>query len=96
MDSKKLESNLVNMVSVLTVIAIVSSSLLGFTYIKTKDAIAAVQLKKKVAAIKAVTPEFDSNPDDNKFTVQGAEGLEFYPVSKGGENVGVAIKTFSS
>ena len=93
MDSKKLESNLVNMVTVLTVIAIVSSSLLGFTYLKTKDAIAAVQLKKKVEAIKAVTPAFDSNPDDNKFT---AQGIEFYPVSKGGENVGVAIKTFSS
>ncbi len=96
MSNKKLESNLINMVLVLTTIAILSALSLGFTYSKTKGPIEAVQLKRKIAAIKTVTPDFDGNPSDGMYYVKDYEGLEFYPVRKNGEHAGVAIKTYSS
>ncbi len=93
-DKKKMESTFFNMVLVLTVVALVSAFALGFTYIGTKDAIAAVQLKKTLDGIKAVLPEFDNNPYDEKYSVEGFEGIEYYPAKKGDEYVGTAVKTF--
>jgi len=94
--TKKLKSNLVNMLLVLTTIAALSALLLGFTYSKTKGPIEAVQLKRKIAAIKIVTPDFEGDPSDGMYKVKGYEGLELYPVSKNGKPAGTAIKTFSS
>ncbi len=93
-DKKKMESTFFNMVIVLTVVALVSAFALGFTYIGTKDAIAAVQLKKTLDGIKEVLPEFDNNPYDEKYTVEGFEGIEYYPAKMGEEYVGTAVKTF--
>ena len=93
-DKKKMESTFFNMVLVLTVVALVSAFALGFTYIGTKDAIAAVQLKKTIDGIKAVLPEFDNNPYDEKYSVEGFDGIEYYPAKKGEEYVGTAVKTF--
>jgi len=93
-DKKKMESTFFNMVLVLTVVALVSAFALGFTYIGTKDAIAAVQLKKTLDGIKNVLPEFDNNPYDEKYIVEGFEGLEYYPAKMGDEYIGTAVKTF--
>lgn len=94
-EKKKMESTFFNMVLMLTVIALASSLTLSFTYIQTKDAIAAVQLKKTIEAIKKVVPEFDNNPYESRYVVEGFEGVEYYPAKKGDELVGTAIKTFA-
>ncbi len=93
-DKKKMESTFFNMVVVLTVVALVSAFALGFTFVSTKDAIAAVQLKKTLDGIKEVLPEFDNNPYDEKYSVEGFEGVEYYPAKMSGEYVGTAVKTF--
>jgi electron transport complex protein RnfG len=94
-DKKKMESNFFNMVVVLTSVAFISALALGFTYTKTKDAIAAVELKKTIDGIKQVLPEFDNNPYEAKYSVDGFEGLEFYPAKLGDDYVGTAVKTFA-
>lgn len=94
-EKKKMESTFFNMVFVLTVIALVSSLALGVTYVSTKDAIAAVQLKKTLDGIKAVLPEFDNNPYDSKYIVEGFEGFEFYPAKQGEDYIGTAVKAFA-
>ena len=94
-DKKKMESTFFNMVIVLTAVALVSSLALGFTYINTKDAIAAVQLKKTLDGIKEVLPEFDNNPYESKYNVEGYDGVEFYPAKVGEDYIGTAVKTFA-
>ena len=94
-DRKKMESNFFNMVTVLTTVALVSALALGFTYMGTKDAIAAVQLKKTIEGIRSVLPGFDNNPYEVKYSVDGFEGLEFYPARMGDEYVGTAVRTFA-
>ena len=54
--AKKKESTLINMLIALFVITAVSGGVLGLVYGMTKDTIAAVDLKKNEAAIKAVLP----------------------------------------
>ncbi len=94
-DRKRLSSTFLNMVVVLTAIAIVSALALGFTYSVTKEAIAQVEVKRTIAALKKVLPGFDNNPNEEKYTVKDYEKMEFYPAKKGGQTVGTAIKTFS-
>jgi len=93
-DKKKMESTFLNMVLVLTVVALVSAFALGFTYIGTRDAIAAVELEKTLNGIKQVLPEFDNNPYEEKYSVEGFEGIEYYPAKMGDEYIGTAVKTF--
>jgi len=93
-DKKKMESTFLNMVLVLTLVALVSAFALGFTYIGTKDAIAAVELEKTLNGIKQVLPEFDNNPYEEKYNVEGFEGVEYYPAKMGEEYIGTAVKTF--
>ncbi len=92
--AKKLDSSLKNMLIVLTLIGLVSAFALGFTYEKTKPAIAAIQIKKQQAAIKAVLPDFDKLGD--KYSVDGFENVELFPASKDGKLVGTAVKTYSN
>lgn len=92
---KQLPSTFKNMTLVLTVVALVSALSLSFTYLKTKDAIAAVQLKKTVDGIKNVLPPFDNNPYEERYSVDGFKGVEFYPAKKEGIPVGVAVKTYA-
>ena len=56
---KKLESNFINMVLVLTGIAIFAAITLASVYTLTKDSINKSQLTKREAAIRAVLPPFD-------------------------------------
>jgi electron transport complex protein RnfG len=94
---QKLPSTFFNMVMVLTVIALVSALALGFTYSGTKDAIAMVEVKRTLKALNEVLPQFDNDPNAEKYTLEDEEyeGMEFFPAKKGGESVGVAVRTYS-
>ncbi|MFO7734647.1 MAG: RnfABCDGE type electron transport complex subunit G, partial [bacterium] len=101
---KKLESNFINMFAVLTVVGLVSSFSLGYTYNSTKDKIKEIQQQKLKVAIGEVLPEFDSlrkkivvsekitdKKKKNKF-----KGFELFPAEKNGEIVGTAVKSVSN
>lgn len=96
MASKK-ESTFINMVLTLFIVALVASTTLGYVYEFTKEPIALAKKAKLEKAIKLVVPEFDSDPATDKYEipVEGDEALECYPVRKGGELVGTAIRTYS-
>ena len=94
----KTESTFKNMALSLTLIALVSSALLGFVYEFTKEPIALSNLNKKLNAIKQVVPEFTNNPNDEMFRLPTGEGdsLEIYPAKKDDVIVGYAVNTFTS
>ena len=94
----KTESTFKNMALSLTLIALVSSALLGFVYEFTKEPIALSNLNKKLNAIKQVVPEFTNNPNDEMFRLATGEGdsLEIYPAKKDDVIVGYAVNTFTS
>lgn len=96
-DKKKLPSTFPNMVLVLTVIALVSAFALGLTYSGTKEAIAQVEVKRTLAALVKVLPEFDNNPNDEKYTLEDEDfaGMEFFPATRDGQPVGIAVRTYS-
>jgi len=82
----------------LTLIALVSSALLGFVYEITKEPIALSNFNKKLNAIKQVVPEFSNNPDDEMFRLPTDEGdsLDIYPAKKDDIIVGYAVNTYTS
>jgi electron transport complex protein RnfG len=80
---------------VLTVVSLVSALALAFTYSGTKEAIAQVEVKRTLAALKQVLPEFDNDPGAEKTLVEGDEETEIYPAKKDGQTVGTAIKTYT-
>jgi electron transport complex protein RnfG len=94
-NKKKLPSTFPNMLIVLTVVALVSALALAFTYTATKEARELAKLKKTLTALEKVLPEFNNQPNDEKYSVSGYEELEFYPAKKDGNRVGTAIKTYS-
>jgi electron transport complex protein RnfG len=94
-NKKKLPSTFPNMLIVLTVVALVSALALAFTYTATKEARELAKLKKTLTALEKVLPEFNNQPNDEKYGVSGFEELEFYPAKKDGNRVGTAIKTYS-
>ena len=83
------------MLIVLTVVALVSGLALAFTYTATKDARELAKLKKTLKALEKVLPEFNNQPNDEKYSISGYKELEFYPAKKDGNRVGTAIKTYS-
>ena len=92
----KRESNFINMVATLFIIALVSSSLLGVVYSKTKGPIAKVALDKKTKAIAEVVPDFDNNPlEDTRIINVGDEVVTVYLAKKQNKIVGFAIDTFT-
>ena len=94
--AKKTESTLRNMLIALFVVALISSTTLGYVYEFTKGPIAAAKLKKKVEAIKIVVPEFNNNPIDDVYKLAtDMDSVECYPAFKDSTLVGTAIKTFS-
>ncbi|MDY0295712.1 MAG: RnfABCDGE type electron transport complex subunit G [Acidobacteriota bacterium] len=95
-ERKKLPSTFFNMVAVLTLVCVVSALALGFTYSKTKDAIAQGRINKIIEALRIVLPEFDNNPYEERFTRESAPGLIFYPAQRDGKRVGTAVQTYSS
>jgi len=82
----------------LTLIAVVSSALLGFVYEATKEPIALSNLDKKLDAIRQVVPEFTNNPNDEMFLLPTGEGdsLEVFPAKQGDEVIGYAVNTFTN
>ena len=93
----KKESTLINMVVALGVIALLSSTTLGFVYELTKEPIAKAKLAKLNKAIETVTPKFDNQPGEEKYELPNGEdeALLCYPARTGGELVGTAIRTYS-
>lgn len=92
---KKLASTFPNMVMVLTVVALVSSLALAFTYSGTKDAIAMVEVKRTLAALEKVLPAFDNDPNAEQYTIEGFDEYIVYPAKKEGKTVGTAIKSYT-
>ncbi|HAX93626.1 MAG TPA: RnfABCDGE type electron transport complex subunit G [Bacteroidales bacterium] len=94
----KTESTFRNMAVSLTLIAMLSSALLGFVYEMTKEPIALSNLNKKLNAIKQVVPEFTNNPNDEMFLLPTGEGdsLEVYPAKKDNEIIGYAVNTYTN
>jgi electron transport complex protein RnfG len=91
------ESSFKNMTISLLAITLVASAGLGLVYKSTKDPIAAAQEAKVNNAIKTVVPEFDNQPSNEAYTVKvDGDDLVFYPASKNGQLVGMAVKTFSN
>jgi len=81
------------MVIVLTVIALVSSALLGGVYLLTEEPIAAAKTAKINASIAEVVEPFDNNPSANPDTlVLDNRKVILYTAKKGDELVGVAVE----
>ncbi|MFZ2338316.1 MAG: RnfABCDGE type electron transport complex subunit G [Bacteroidales bacterium] len=94
----KTESTFRNMALSLTLIALVSSAMLGFVYEATKNPIALSNLNKKLDAIKQVVPDFNNNPNDEMFLLPTGEGdsLEVYPAKKDNIIIGYAVNTYTN
>jgi Na+-translocating ferredoxin:NAD+ oxidoreductase subunit G len=91
----KLKSSLKNMIASLSLIAAGMSAALGFVYINTKGPIEASQRKKVEEAIKAVIPDFDNTVSMGVMPETGPDSLIFYLATKGGQDAGTAIKTYT-
>ena len=92
--AKKAESTLLNMVLVLTIIAVVSAAALAMLNNVTKDPIAAAKQAKTEAAIKDVLPEFASLKD-GKTMLDGDKDSTKYNLAYNAsdELVGVAVES---
>ena len=94
-----IKSTFLNLVITLAVITLVGSLALGYVFQWTKEPIAKAQMEKQLRAIEAVVKGYDNNPVTEKFKVatpDGADSLEFFPAKKGGQLIGMAVKTKSS
>lgn len=94
--SGKKESNFINMVLTLFLVAAIAAMALGAVYSVTKEPIAIAKQKKLEMAIKAVQPEFDNVQTIKVKDAEGNDSLTFYITSKENEPVGVAISTFTN
>ena len=94
MGSKK-ESNFINMVLTLFLVAAIAAMALGGVYVVTKEPIALAKKKKLEAAIKSVMPEFDSITTKRVADADGGDSLTFYIASKNNEVLGAAVKTYT-
>jgi electron transport complex protein RnfG len=93
----KTESTFKNMVLSLTLISLTAAVCLGFVYEFTKEPIELSNLNKKLDAIKQVVPEFNNNPNDERYKLPTGEGdsLEVYPAKKDNIIVGYAVNTYT-
>jgi electron transport complex protein RnfG len=92
----KKESTFINMVLTLFLVAAVAALALGGVYTVTKEPIAIAKQKKLEAAIKAVLPDFDNVVTEKVAEAEGGDSLTFYYAEKGGEKIGVAIKSYTN
>lgn len=84
------------MVLTLFIVTFLSSSAVGLVYESTKERIEEAKINKKVKALKNVLPDFDNNPMNDAYCIEGSSGnLMFYPAIKDGQRIGTAIETFS-
>jgi len=91
----KSESTFKNMVLSLTLISLGASACLGFVYQMTKAPIELSVLNKKLLAIKQVVPDFNNNPNDERYRLPTGEGdsLDIFPAKKDDILVGYAVNT---
>jgi len=91
----KSESTFKNMVLSLTLISLGASTCLGFVYQMTKAPIELSVLNKKLLAIKQVVPDFNNNPNDERYRLPTGEGdsLDIFPAKKDDILVGYAVNT---
>jgi len=94
-NKKKLASTFPNMIIVMTVVALTSALALSITNMGTLKARQMVEIKRTIAALKKVLPEFDNDPNGEKYSLAGFAEMEFFPAKKNGLPVGTAIKTYS-
>lgn len=93
-----IKSSFINLLATLAIITLVAALSLGYVYQWTKEPIAQAQMAKQLKAIESVVKGYDNNPVLEKYKVatpDGKDSLEFFPAKKGGEIIGVAIKTKS-
>ncbi len=88
------QSSFGNMLIVLTIITVIVGALLGFVYGITKEPIANAKKQKQVEAVKAVAPEFDNSPIDEKYTITvSGMDLTVFPAKMGDRKVGAAVES---
>ena len=93
--ASKRESNFINMVITLFLVAAIAALALGGVYTVTKEPIAIAKQKKLEAAIKSVMPDFDTIVEAKFIDPEGKDSLTFYYAFKNGEEIGAAIKTYT-
>ncbi len=93
----KTESTFRNMVLSLTLITMGAAACLAFVYKMTKEPIEIASMKRKVDAVKQVVPEFNNNPNGDRFRISDGSGdsLDVYPARLDSAVVGYAINTYS-
>jgi electron transport complex protein RnfG len=92
---KKLKSTLPNMFLSLMTVCAVSGIILAGANMYTAEPIALAKAAALEKAIKAVTPGFDNNPQEEAYmgvTFDG-DSLLIYPAKKDGQDVGVAVNS---
>lgn len=94
---KKLASTLPNMIMSLGTITVVAGAILGGVYSLTKEPIERQDAERQLAAIRAVAPAFDNNPEAEKWSYRSPSGIEctVYPARESGTLVGAAVKSGS-
>ena len=93
----KKESKFGNMVSTLVIITAVAGLALSYVYKITEEPIRKASEEKLKKALTAVLPEFEDVESKKVAAFDGGtDSLEFFIATKGGEEVGTAIKTYTN
>jgi electron transport complex protein RnfG len=93
---KKPESNFINMIMTLMLVAIMAGLALGGVYVVTKEPIAKAKEAKLKKALGKVLPAFDTIRVQQVKPVDGGDSLTFYTGYKNEEMIGTAVKTYSN
>ncbi|MFW5974645.1 MAG: RnfABCDGE type electron transport complex subunit G [Bacteroidota bacterium] len=93
---KKPESNFINMVLTLLMVAAIAGLALGGVFVVTKEPIAKAKEAKLNQALRQVLPEFDTTEVQQLEPEDGTEPLTFYSAYKDGELVGTAVETYTN
>ncbi len=91
----KRESTFVNMTVTLVVISAIAALALGYVNKITEEPIRLAQEKKLKEALKVVLPEFENITTKMVKPEDAEDSLTCYIADKGGEIVGVAVKTYT-
>lgn len=93
---KRLASTLPNMILSLGIVTIVAGALLGMMYNATKLPIEQQRQQQQQQAIRDVAPDFDNNPEADKWTVTiGGNEFTVYPAVLSGKLNGAAVRGVS-
>jgi len=93
---KKPESNFINMIMTLLLVAAIAGLALGGVYVVTKEPIAKAKEAKLKSALGKVLPAFDTIHVQQVKPIDGEDSLTFYTGYKNNDMVGTAIKTYSN